>query len=92
MRQESCGIANFFWLPPAFDASIFIVSSTQASGNCALRHQLMKHARIDHADQDRVGADAVPPFLARDALQPAFVRRLGRNRQPVAIRPAEMPG
>jgi hypothetical protein len=39
----------------------------------------MEHARIDHPDQNGIGAYAVPPFFAGDAFQPAFIRRLGRN-------------
>src|SRR6185436_4170358 len=51
---------------------------------CGKRMQL---ASIDHADQNRVRANAVATFLLGDAADELLVGRLYSNRQAIALRP-----
>ena len=85
-------MADLLGLAPALERQLGLHRFDPFLVELALGQQVVEHARVDHADQHGVGADAVPPLLARDALHQRFVGGLWRHGQAVAVRPVDMPG
>ena len=82
-------MTNFLGTTPPLDRKILVHLGRPGVVEHALFRQLKKHARLDHPDEDGVGADAMLALFAREPLHQRFVRRLGRDRQAILVGPAQ---